>query len=193
MRKILLYYFFNFRDPSTQTCENFLRSLLFQLLYSRSDIPDAIIGLYEQHHHGTRRPSVRDMIGCFITVVQTIEAEVWLFGDAFDECSDWNNLWYFLLATVKIRCPRFRFLFTGRPEVHIREAVHSLHIPSVDLDCKGINKDIEVFISDSLASDIRFACTSEKGKALIRGSLISRANGMCVPRSFISVTLSHLQ
>jgi hypothetical protein len=111
-----------------------------------------------------------------------------LFGDAFDECTDWNDLWYLLSTTAKTRCQGLRFLFTSRPEEYILDAAGSLDIPSVDLDCEGINKDIKVFISDSLARDIRFARTSEKGKTLIHDSLISRANGMCVSHSFISVT-----
>jgi hypothetical protein len=125
------------------------------------------------------------MTDCFITVISTLDegVEVRLFGDAFDECTDWNELWYFLSTTAKRRCPGLRLLFTGRPEVHIREGAGSLHIPSVDLDCEGINEDIEVFISDSLANDIRFARTLDEGKSLIRDSLISRANGMYVPPS----------
>jgi hypothetical protein len=121
------------------------------------------------------------MVNCIIAVVNHLD-EVRLFGDAFDECTDWNNLWYFLSTTVKSRCPGLRLLFTGRPEVHILEAANSLDIPSVDLDCDGISKDIELFVSNSLTMDIRFARTSEEGKTLIRNSLISRANGMYVPR-----------
>jgi hypothetical protein len=174
-----LYYFFNFRDPLTQTCEGFLRSILLQLLNSLPDIPDAFYELYSQHISGTLRPSVRDMTDCFITVVNTLD-EVRLFGDAFDECADWNDLWYFLSTSVKRRCPGLRLLFTGRPEVHIGDAAGSLHIPSVDLDCEGIHKDIEAYVSNSLARDIRFARTLDEGKTLIRNSLISRANGMYV-------------
>jgi hypothetical protein len=120
------------------------------------------------------------MTDCIIALVNGLD-EVRLFGDAFDECTDWNNLWYLLSTTVKSRCPGLRFLFTGRPEVHIQEAVNALHIPSVDLDCKGIDTDIEVFVSDSLEREICFAHISEVGKILIRMSLISQANGMCVP------------
>jgi hypothetical protein len=120
------------------------------------------------------------MTECFIDVVKTVD-EVRLYGDAFDECADWNDMWYFLSTTVKSQCPGLHFLLTGRPEVHIQEAANSLDIPSVDLDCEGINKDIELFISDSLERDIRFARMLEEGKTLIHDSLISRANGMCAP------------
>jgi hypothetical protein len=119
------------------------------------------------------------MTDCFIAIVNKLD-EIWLFGDAFDECTKWNDLWYFL-TTTKSQCPRLCFLFTGRPEIYIREAANSLHIPSVDLDCEGINRDIEVFVSDSLTKDSRFAHISEEGKTQIRKSLVSRGNGMCVP------------
>jgi hypothetical protein len=78
--------FFNFRDTSTQTCENFLQSIFIQLIYSLPDIPDAISELYSRHNSGTLRPSVRDTTDCFIAVVNTLD-EVRLFGDAFDECA----------------------------------------------------------------------------------------------------------
>ena len=68
-----LYYFFNFRDPSTQTCENFLRSLLSQLIHSLPDVPDVVVELYSQHKSGTLRPSIRDLTDCFIAVVNELD------------------------------------------------------------------------------------------------------------------------
>jgi hypothetical protein len=59
-------------------------------------------------------------------------------------------------------------MFTSRPEGYIRDAVGSLGIPSLDLDCDGINRDIEACVSESLAKDVRFIRTSQEGKDLIR-------------------------
>jgi ankyrin repeat protein len=174
-----IYYFFNFRDVSAQSSENFLRSILCQLLHSLPGIPDAINEMYIQHNSGTRRPSAKDMANCFIDVVKTVD-EVRVFGDAFDECNNWNILWYFLHTAVESQCPGLRIMFTSRPEMHIQEAANSLRIPSLNLDCDGINKDIELFVSDSLTRDIRFARTLKEGKTLIWDSLVSRANGMYV-------------
>jgi ankyrin repeat protein len=119
------------------------------------------------------------MMSCFIAVVKTLN-EVWLFGEAFDECIDWNDLWYFLSTTVESQCPGLRFMFTSRPEGYIRDAVGSLGIPSLDLDCDGINRDIQAYVSESLTKDVRFIRTPQEGKDLIRESLTSRAGGMYV-------------
>jgi hypothetical protein len=56
--------------------------------------------------------------------------------------------------------------------------VASLGVASVDMDCNGANKDIEAFVSESLTRDVRFIRTPQEGKAMVRESLINRANGM---------------
>jgi hypothetical protein len=176
-----LYYYFNFRDPSTQSCENFLRSINRQLLLSLPDIPQPLKELYARHKSGDERPSVKDLTACFIAVIKTLP-EVRLFGDAFDECTDWNNLWHFSSQLAKARTASLHFLFTSRPERHIRDAVNSLDIPTVDLTCPEMNLDIETFVIEQL-DDPRFARISVEGKELVKESLVSRAGGMCVFRS----------
>jgi hypothetical protein len=174
----VLYYYFNFREPATQTCENFLRSILRQLLHSSPNIPSALQTLYQRYSNGTRRPSTKDMIKCFLDVVETMK-EVRLLGDAFDECNEWNDLWH-LLSQISLRkCSSLHFMFTSRPEYSIREAVHALNIPSIDLSLyKSIDRDIASFVSESLQYNPRFSRISDEGKELIRDSLFIRANRM---------------
>jgi ankyrin repeat protein len=183
-----LYYYFNFRDESTQTCENFLRSIMSQLLnfFPETKIPRSIMDLYVRRNSGKHRPSVKDLTTCFIAVIETLP-EVRLFGDAFDECTDWNNLWHFSSQLAKARSTALHFLFTSRPERHIRDAVNSLDIPTVDLTCPEMNLDIKNFVIEQL-DDPRFTRISVDGKEMVKESLISRAGGMCVPQS-ISVQL----
>jgi hypothetical protein len=126
------------------------------------------------------------MTDCFIAVVNTVD-ETWLFGDAFDECVTWNDLWHFLSTTAKSRCPGLRLMFTSRPEGYIRDAVESLNIPSLDLDCDGINRDIVAYISESLTNDVRFVRTPQEGKDLIRESLVIRAGGMYVSMCLVNL------
>ena len=80
-----LYYFFSFRYPATQSCENFLRSILLQLVFSCPDVPQPVKDLYLSHQ-GLMQPSMKELTACFISVVNDLE-EVRLFGDGFDECS----------------------------------------------------------------------------------------------------------
>jgi hypothetical protein len=47
-----LYYYFNFRDEATQSCENFLRSINSQLLFSLPDIPSPFRDMYTRHKSG---------------------------------------------------------------------------------------------------------------------------------------------
>jgi hypothetical protein len=174
----VLYYYFNFREPATQTCENFLRSVLFQLLRFLPDIPASLRALYKNHNNGGRRPSTEDMIECFLDIVETMK-EVRLLGDAFDECVAWNDLWHLLSRISRRKCSSLRFLFTSRPESSIREAVHTLDIPTIDLSSyEEIDADITSFVDENLQSNPRFSRISDEGKTLIRDSLISRADRM---------------
>ena len=171
-----LYYYFNFRDESTQTCENFLRSIISQLLNFLPVIPPPIKDLYLRRNSGKHRPSVKDLTDCFIAIIETLP-EVRLFGDAFDECMDWNNLWHFSSQIAKARSPSLHFLFTSRPERHIRDAVNSLNIPVVDLTCPEMNFDIKIFVIEQLDGP-QFARISVDGKELVKENLTSRAGGM---------------
>jgi hypothetical protein len=174
----------------TQTCENFLHSILSQLLHLFHDVPPPLRALYASHNNGALRPSTKDMIGCFLDIVETMK-EVRLLGDAFDECVDWNDLWYLLCQISRRKCSSLRFLFTSRPESSIRDAVHALNIPSIDLSLyESIDQDIRTFVSESLKYNPRFSRISDEGKGLIRDSLISRANRMCVSTSVYQYSFS---
>jgi hypothetical protein len=100
--------------------------------------------------------------------------EVRLLGDAFNECVDWNDLWYFLSRMSHRKCSSLRFLFTGRPQFVIHEAVHALNIPTIDLSLyEEVDVDITSFVCENLLSNPRFSRTSDEGKELIKHSLIS--------------------
>jgi hypothetical protein len=172
-----LFYYFNFRDAETQTCENFLRSILSQLLNFLPDIPPALKELYKRSNSGSLRPSMKEMTSCFIDIVKTLE-EVRLFGDAFDECSEWNALWTFLSRVWKSQCHSLRFMFTSRPERDIRDAVDSLGIASVDLTRSETTGDIERYVVEELEWNPRFRRIPNEGRELIRETLTTKAQGM---------------
>jgi hypothetical protein len=173
-----LFYYFNFRDPATETCENFLRSTLSQLLNFLPSVPLPLKELYERSNSGTLRPTTKDLTTCFIDIVKTLE-EVRLFGDGFDECSEWNALWTFLTRVCQSDCRSLRFLFTSRPERDIRDAVYSLNIPFVDLTRPEMTVDIQKYITERLESP-RFNRIHAGGRELIRETLTMKAQGMRV-------------
>jgi hypothetical protein len=164
-----------------QTCENFVRSLVVQLLLSFQDtlIPPPIEELYVRHKSGFKRPPIKDLTECLISMIGMFE-HVYVLGDAFDECKEWNKLWHFLSRIARSACGSLHLLFTSRPEQHIQDAVMSLCISSFDLSHGKMDHDIGTFVSESMEHDPRFRRTSAEGKILISESLISRANGMYV-------------
>jgi hypothetical protein len=183
-----LYYFFSFRYPSTQTCENFLRSILFQLLVSCPDVPSPMKDLYLTHK-GAMQPSMKEMTTCFVSVVNSLP-EVRLFGDGFDECSQWNSLWYFLSKVSGDHCPTLRFIFASRPEQYIRDAVNTLIIPTIDLTlCDEMNNDIIKYVSEVLEDNPQFAKIPVKGRELTYQTLAREADGMYVSLRMIIICL----
>jgi hypothetical protein len=133
-------------------------------------------------HKGTMEPSMKDLTACFISVVNSLP-EVRLFGDGFDECSQWNSLWHFLCKTSGNQCPSLRFIFASRPEQYIRDAVNTLpDILSIDLTlCDEINSDIVKYISEALQHNPRFSTQiPADGKKLVYKTLVDKADGMYV-------------
>jgi hypothetical protein len=173
----VLYYYFNFRSGERQTCENLVRSLMYQLVYILEETPSAVKELYSSHNRGLSRPSIDELTTCLVAVIGTLE-EVHLLGDAFDECSQWNSLSKVVKEFAKSACPSLHFLFTSRPEQHIEDLVGALDIPSVDLTCEELDRDIEKFVSETLQHDLRFLRIPDDGKTLIHDSLTIRSAGM---------------
>jgi hypothetical protein len=175
----VLYYYFNFRDKATQTCENFVRSITLQLVQSLPDVPQPLVDLFSRCHESDR-PSTTDLTKCLLDIINKLENEVRLLGDAFDECVEWNKLSTFLCNVTDRNCPNLRLLFTSRQEQHIQDLVESLDIPSVGLLRQEMDDDIGTYVSQTLQNDRRFIRISSEGKNLITESLVSRANRMYV-------------
>jgi ankyrin repeat domain-containing protein 50 len=174
----VLYYYFNFRQEETQTCENFLRSIMRQLVQFLPDVPPELDELYEDYNSGGHRPSVKDLTSCFIAIIKTLD-EVHLLGDALDECSQWNLLWQFSSKLVTAKCRSLHFLFTSRPEQHIRDSVNSLSIPELDLrKTSEMDCDIESFIGHSLEINSYLSQLPVQAKDFICQNLTERANRM---------------
>jgi hypothetical protein len=158
-----------------------------QLLHYLDDVPDSVNNLYTRCNSGSRRPAVADLTTCLISIIQLLPL-VYLLGDAFDECNQWNTLWRCITQIVESRCSSLRFLFTSRPEQYIQDVINSLNIPFVDLTREETNGDIEQFVFESLEHP-RFSRTLLEGKDLIREDLVNRAYGMYDFLSFRSLTL----
>jgi hypothetical protein len=181
----VIYYYFTPDVPETQTCDNFLRSLLFQLLYFSINIPAAIRDLHARHNLGTRRPSINDLTSCLVDLIGG-HREIRIVGDGFDQCPEWNRLWKILTRLVQSQHASLRLLFTSRKELYIEDAARTLRIPSVDLRCQQVDNDIAKYVSDVLRDDSRFARVTAEMKDLIRERLTALASGRSAASTLFS-------
>jgi hypothetical protein len=150
-----------------------------QLVQLLPEVPTPLRDLYAHHSSGLLRPSTKELTTCLIAILNRLEYPVLLLGDAFDECSRWNQLWDFVSSIVRSNCKSLHFLFTSRPEQYIRDCAASLNIPSVNLiECQGITSDIHNFIRETVWNSFQFSRISVEGKYEIQESLTSRAKGM---------------
>jgi hypothetical protein len=182
-----LYYYFNFRNEATQTCENFLLSIMCQLLSSipGSDVPMPFKHLYLKKNEGKNgRPSIKEMIGCIITTLQNLNElgsgvrEVRLIVDAVDECSEWELFYLFFNQLAKSKCQNLHFIFTSRPEKAIQAAVEKFGIPSVDLVCTEMDKDIEKYVRAILDNEPQFMHIDPNCREEVKEILVKKAGGM---------------
>ncbi|KAK8171428.1 hypothetical protein BKA80DRAFT_8320 [Phyllosticta citrichinensis] len=85
--KVVLNFFFDFRDPKKQSLDGLVRSLIEQLFFGSSDgrVKTIIHQLFLDCKYGTTQPSTEDLEKTFDCAIATL-GEIQLVLDALDEC-----------------------------------------------------------------------------------------------------------
>jgi hypothetical protein len=171
-----LYWYFTFRDGPTQHCDNFVRSLLTQLLSYFETVPAALGALYQHHITALTRPSLEELTTCLVSILNTLPA-VRLVGEGFDECLEWGDLSKVASTLLSGHCPTVRFLFTSRTEGHVADAFNTLNIPSAEMKSPEMVVDVRTHIHHVVNTDPRFTRISADGKKLIWEAMSEASEG----------------
>jgi hypothetical protein len=169
----VLYWYFTFREGPTQHCDNFVRSLLTQLLSHFERVPVALEALYQHHINDLTRPSLEELTACLVSILNTLPA-VRLVGEGFDECIEWGDLSKVVSTLLSGHCPTLQFIFTSRPEGNIADALNTLNIPSVNVKSP---EDVKMHLKHVVHTDPRFTRISHDGKTLIWEKLGEMSEG----------------
>lgn len=181
----LVYHYFDFRDPSKQSCQSLLLSLIKQLLDHCPTIPVALQRLY-QNSLGQRSFSLANLQAILHDMLENFE-HTYIVIDALDECA--NDQWDHTATFLSGFCGQnFRLgthvLLTSRPEANIKHCLEGLgsSLLQIMLGSEGgITDDIQQYISSKIrGKNSQFKQWRSHQLDDIENHLLSSANGMYV-------------
>ncbi|KAK8038613.1 hypothetical protein PG993_007024 [Apiospora rasikravindrae] len=189
----MAYFYFDFRDPSKQTRNNLLRSLIAQISQGRPDFPEPLRRLLK-FPNTNQSPSTEELQMALFSSIQDLSS-VCIVLDALDECprsGDERDLLMQCIQEIRDwRVPQLHLLVTSRREHDIAlylssaqdhgdvwptsdfSAEISLEACATEMGC-----DIETYINAQLSSKTKFGHWKPDLQRRVRLALIEKAQGM---------------
>ena len=173
---ILLYFYFDFQDPTKQTSGQLIRSLISQGLAKIPVIPLALKNLYTQCLQVTVQPTLDSFIVIFHALLLRLD-DAYVIIDAMDECTDRETMLNMITQILSWKT-NVRILATSRKEEDIHEALQSLTTHQICIESSLVDADIRTFISQKLRNDPKFKKWPPEIHSEIETTLVKGANGM---------------
>ena len=184
----MVYFYLDFRELNKQSCDDVLRSLVFQLSTHSSPCCDVLHQFYEVRRDGTQQLSDDALKECLKAMLKPpAQGPVFIILDALDECPDSSGfpshrdeVLQLVKELVDLRLRGLCICATSRPEVDIRAVLEPLVFRSVSLhDESGQKTDIYDYAQNVVNS---FPSAAMRWKAddedLVIEMLTERADGM---------------
>ena len=153
-KSVLAYYYFDFNEPTKQKAANFLSSIIAQLCFQCSALPDAVGMLYQRCNDGNQTPTWKDLLTALKGSLEGFE-DVFIIADAVDECPNDNNEREDLLKILKYihgwANSSLHLLTTSRRETDIESALTPLLcLPAISVGSAQVDADIRVYVKSEL-------------------------------------------
>ena len=184
----MAYFYFDSTDLNKQTCNDLLRSLVFQLSFRSSPCGDILHQLYKTHEHGTQQPTDDILKECLKEMLRLPgQGPIFIILDALDECpesrmpSPRNEVLQLVKELVDLHLQELHICVTSRQEVDIRVMFEPLASHSVSLhDVSGQRTDIADYVRSVVNSSPSIAMRTWRAedKSLVIDSLMERVDGM---------------
>ncbi|QRD81692.1 ankyrin repeat protein [Aspergillus flavus] len=168
----LAYLYGDYRDHKVQTTENILGAIVKQLLVFLSEIPQALLELY-QREAKQEAPLSKVSAQTFLDVACEQFSKVYICIDAVDELKDQRTL----LECLQGRSSMQLFI-TGRP--HIRQTVQKYLKQRQEIPIEAHEGDIRRFIDREIGgpNDIEPDAMDEKLRLDIQSKVLASAKGI---------------
>lgn len=171
-------FFFDGRDAQKgqQVHDGLIRSLIWQFALQCQALPAVLVNLYRSGH-----PSIQSLEDTLYSIIIQFDM-AFIIIDALDECTSLERgkvlTW---IATMSSRnIGKLHIILTSRPERDIEEPLQDMGADSVDLAAESLNRDIEMYLDQELATNRKFKKWDETIRGKIKSTLRKGAQGMYV-------------
>jgi hypothetical protein len=171
------YFYFTFRDPSKQTCESLVKSLITQLSSQIKQLDVELEKLYSESH--LSNPQFEPLISTLHHLISSF-TEIYVIIDALDECTEVEKLLSTVQTISNWGIPGLHLLTTSRPEKIITDVLNRPEICKIPVDKVVKNEDIRVHVRAQMQIDPSLKRWSSKPdiQTEIEACLVDKAHGM---------------
>ncbi|KAH7086508.1 ankyrin repeat-containing domain protein [Paraphoma chrysanthemicola] len=182
----ILYFYFDFSDPTKQTLENMVRSFVNQLDRMHEKTPEQLASLFSSCEQTGCQPRLESLCQILFQVMDSLE-DIYVVIDALDECQTRRGpysegLLSWIMKLFGSGSRNVHFLATSRPEHDIETKLNDLTtIENIILiHGKFLDNDIHDYVrtrirvGDGLKRWRRHTAVQEE----IESALMQKANGM---------------
>ncbi|KIX02725.1 uncharacterized protein Z518_08667 [Rhinocladiella mackenziei CBS 650.93] len=178
--RIILSYYFDFRNSSLQTYSSLLRSLLRQIC-GRNMVPQQIVSLYEKCRGAS--PSTGQLADALRLILEQ-QPRTFIVIDALDECPETGEpsmregVLDMLRVIKKSEFISASTFIASRPEADISAAMRTLCDIDIDIQISFVEDDIRRYVRSSLAKYPRLNGLPQNIKDEIEQKLVKDSGGM---------------
>jgi hypothetical protein len=172
---VFAYFYFSFSDAKKQSYTDCLSSMVTQLSRGHCVHPRLHSAWFETQ---PGRPSIQLLEDILLALIK--EAKITrLVVDALDECSEKEREQIVEgFKRITQDAPKTSFLITSRKEADIEDLMASWCGIQLPIDEAAVNKDIDIFIKNALATDKKLARFTPETKKEIEDMFHEKSDGM---------------
>lgn len=173
---VVVYFYFDFRNPEQQHTEGMLSSLLGQLASKLAEIPEEICALWKIYKNKKTRPSPDELLEILTIVIRKYFNKVYVALDALDECLERQVLLPILRQFIDSKCASI--FLTSRSEDAMRTLLSEKSIYSAVIEGSDVAHDIELFVNRQIKDTESFRDLNVDLQNEIIQKLVCGAKGM---------------
>jgi hypothetical protein len=169
----VVFNYFDYKYSRTQTARSLAANLLKQLLSQANEIPAEIELLYYHHLNRSTRPSLHELVACFIVCAASLPSAIFVVLDALDECEDTQRDGVIWLIRRLVE-EKIKVFLTSR--YHLEHTIRTKFCSMITFNISANDIDIQRYLVARLARDQPRLSAALKDEII--NSVIAQAGGM---------------